>query len=249
MAAANFALGLRHHLLNGRLGEAKKLLAVAQISLEDVTDEDQNTPLHWCVQGLEVEAEKRESSECETLAFLLQNGAPKNRQNLLGETPLLTAVRLATLNESRATALVQEMLKRGADASRPDNVGETPLMEAVVADFQGIARILLEQRANPLAESSTGHTALSLAEADGNEACVTLLKGPLAERAAQDARKEDAQGDTIEERQQKAEARFERQAKVFNQTLFGQKLRPGLAKDQDKAGKPYPEYGTLHDID
>eukprot|EP00812_Abedinium_dasypus_P014418 NODE_7942_length_410_cov_302.281690.p4 GENE.NODE_7942_length_410_cov_302.281690~~NODE_7942_length_410_cov_302.281690.p4 ORF type:complete len:66 (+),score=15.38 NODE_7942_length_410_cov_302.281690:3-200(+) len=41
----------------------------------------------------------------------------------------------------------------------------------------------------------------------------------------------------------------ERQAKRKEQTLFGQKLTPGLAHDKDKPGKPYPEYGTLYDID
>mmetsp|Transcript_49658 Transcript_49658/g.91691 ORF Transcript_49658/g.91691 Transcript_49658/m.91691 type:complete len:252 (-) Transcript_49658:84-839(-) len=251
MASGNFALGLKHHILNGRLSEAKKVLAVAQIPLEEVADDDQNTPLHWCAQGLEVEASKREASESETLAFLLQNGAPKNRQNMLGETPLLTAVKLAVIDETRAITLVQDMLKHGADASRPDNVGETPLMEAAVGRYLAIGRLLLEHRANPLAESAHGHTALSLLEGDDSEDFVALLEGPLAVRAAREAQEssnEDA-GETAQERQQKAEVRFEQKAKLFNQTLFGQKLRPGLAKDQDKAGKPYPEYGTLHDID
>jgi hypothetical protein len=78
---------------------------------------------------------------------------------------------------------------------------------------------------------------------------VQLLKSPLAERAAKEARQEEAAGRTQEEQQKLNDQRRERRAKKFEQTLFGQKLQPGIAKDKDAPGKPYPEYGTLHDID
>mmetsp|Transcript_123703 Transcript_123703/g.344325 ORF Transcript_123703/g.344325 Transcript_123703/m.344325 type:complete len:251 (+) Transcript_123703:71-823(+) len=250
MAGGNTVLELKHHVLNGRLAMAKKLLAATQISLEEAQDEDGNTPLHWCAQGLQNETEKRDAKDEETFVFLLQNGAPKNRQNALGETPLMAAVRLATLEPPRAERLIEEMLKKGRlDPCRPDISGETPLMEAAAAGIEGIGRLLLEYRANPLAESSSGLTAAQLAEESGCEAFVQLLKSPLAERAAQEARKEEAEGRTEEERQRLNDLRREKKAKKFEQTLFGQKLQPGLAKDKDKPGKPYPEYGTLHDID
>merc|ERR1719464_120703 len=68
--------------------------------------------------GLQTETEKRDSKDEETLVFLLQNGAPKNRQNSLGETPLMAAVRMATLEQARAETLIEEMLKKGLDPCR-----------------------------------------------------------------------------------------------------------------------------------
>mmetsp|Transcript_121094 Transcript_121094/g.328622 ORF Transcript_121094/g.328622 Transcript_121094/m.328622 type:complete len:254 (-) Transcript_121094:40-801(-) len=249
-AGGNSALELKHHVLNGRLAQAKKLLASTRISLEDCQDEDGNTALHWCAQGLQADAEGRDAPDEETLVFLLQNGAPKNRQNAIGETPLMATVRLATLDPARAEALISAMLTKGhADPCRADISGETPLMEAAAAGLEGIGRLLLEHRASPLAESSSGLTAAQLAEESGSEAFALLLRSPLAERAAREARAEEAQGRSEEDLQRQREQRREKQAKKFEQTLFGQRLRPGLAADKDRPGKPYPEYGTLHDID
>mmetsp|Transcript_6707 Transcript_6707/g.11523 ORF Transcript_6707/g.11523 Transcript_6707/m.11523 type:complete len:248 (+) Transcript_6707:101-844(+) len=247
MAGRNALLELKHHVINGRLTQAKKLLTISQFSLEDCADEDSNTPLHWCAQGLGVDSEKRGASDEEVFTFCLQNGAPKNRQNALGETPLLTAVRLAVAELNRAEKLIEEMLKKGlVDPCRADISGETPLMEAAAAGLEGVGKLLLEHRANPLAESSSGLTAEQLADTDEFTA---LLKSPLAERAAKEARVEEAEGKGEEQREKERQARREKQAKKYEQTLFGQKMMPGLAKDKDKPGKPYPEYGTLHDID
>lgn len=244
----NVVLELKYHILNGRLAQAKKLLAATQMSLEDTLDEDGNTALHWLAQAL-AEPEQ-EATQQEMLAFLLQNGAPKNLQNSLGETPLMAAVRLATLEPEKAKTLVEEFLVKGrVDPGRADLVGETPLMEAAAAGHEGIGRLLLEHQADPNAESSSGLTAMQLAEEHQADAFIQLLKSPLAVRAAQEAKREDAQGRSMEERQRLAELRREKQAKKFEQTLFGQKLRPGLAHEKDAPGKPYPEYGTLHDID
>lgn len=241
------ALELKHHVLNGRLNQAKRLLASTQISLEDCLDEDGNSALHWCGHGLQTEAAKREASDQEMFFFLLQNGAPKNAQNSLGETPLMAVVRMASLEPKRAEALVEELLSKGnVDPNRADISGETPLLEAAAAGLLEIGKLLLEYRANPLAESSTGLTAAQMAD---TEEFAQLLKSPLAVRAAQEARAEEATGRSAEERQREADLLRERHAKKFEQTLFGQKLRPGLAWDKDKPGKPYPEYGTLHDID
>uniref|UniRef100_A0A7S1S069 Uncharacterized protein n=1 Tax=Alexandrium catenella TaxID=2925 RepID=A0A7S1S069_ALECA len=246
----NTVLELKHHVINGRLNMAKKLMAATQISLEDAQDEDGNTPLHWCAHGLQTETDKREAKDEETLVFLLKNGAPKNRQNALGETAIMAAVRLATLEPERAQTLVEEMLKKGSvDPCRSDMSGETPLMEAAAAGSEGIGRLLLEFRANPLVESASGLTAMQLAEESSCEPFVALLKSPLAERAAQEARKEEAEGRSEEEQRRLKDLRREKQAKKFEQTLFGQKLLPGLAKHKDQPGKPYPEYATLHDID
>jgi len=162
----------------------------------------------------------------------------------------MAAVRLATLDEKRAVKLIEEMFKKGrVDPCRSDSQGETPLMEAAAAGLESIGRVLLEQRANPLAESGNGLTAMQLAEESNADGFVQLLKSPLAERAAKEAKVEEAQGRTEEEQRQRREAQNERRAKKFEQTLFGQKMSAGLARDKDAPGKPYPEYGTLHDID
>lgn len=237
---------LKHHLINGRLDRAKTLLATLRLSLEECTDDELNTPYHWCVQGLEVEKDKREVPDEEVLVFILQLGAPKNQRNLLGETPLLTAVRLAMLEPKRAEALIKRMLVAGmADPCRPDIMGETPLMEAAASGLRGVVQTLLEHYANPLAQSINKLTAIQLAEETGEEAIVQLLKSPLAERAARENRLRNDEG-THEQTSVKI-----REGKVgrSEQTLFGQKQHPGLAWDQDMPGKPYPEYGTLHDID
>ena len=91
--------------------------------------------LHWLALSL---AEPPQESPQEMLAFLLQNGAPKNWQNSLGETALMAAVRLAALEPQRTLSLIEDFLVKGrVDAGRPDLVGETPLMEvgAPCAEF------------------------------------------------------------------------------------------------------------------
>ncbi|CAJ1423237.1 unnamed protein product, partial [Effrenium voratum] len=151
---------------------------------------------------------------------------------------------------AQAAAFIEDLLvKARVDPSRGDLVGETPLMEAAASGLEGIGRLLLEHRANPLAESDSGLTAAKLAEQHQAPEFLQLLKSPLAERASQEAKKEDSQGRTMEDRRKFADLLREKQAKKFDQTLFGQKLRPGLAHDKDGPGKPYAEYGTLHDID
>jgi len=251
-ATGRSILELKHHVMNGRLTQTKRILEASKMSLEDCEDEDGNTALHWCAHGLEVELHKREASEEEVMVFLLQHDAPRNRQNSLGESPLFAAIRKASPSElQRAERLVSELLTRGqVDACRADMTGETPLMEACSQGLESIARLLLEHRADPTAKSSSGLTAAQLAE---DEPCMLLLKSPLAERAAKEAREAAAEqppsAGTSQERAEADEVRRKRQARNFEQTLFGQKLNPGLAKDKDKPGKPYPEYGTLHDID
>jgi len=246
----NHVLELKHHIINGRLTQAKKLLSATQISMEEVCDEDSNTPFHWCAQGLGSEVDQRAATDQETFALLLQHGAPKNRQNALGETPLLTAVRMAIAEPERAEKLIGDMLRKGLmDPCRSDMSGETPLMESAAAGLESIGRLLLEHKANPLAESSSGLTAAQLASESDCETFVQLLKSPLGERAAQEARVEEAQGKTVEKMEKEKQDRREKQARKYEQTLFGQKMQPGLARDADKPGKPYPEFGTLHDID
>eukprot|EP00747_Dinoflagellata_sp_TGD_P162039 gnl/TRDRNA2_/TRDRNA2_179194_c0_seq1.p2 gnl/TRDRNA2_/TRDRNA2_179194_c0~~gnl/TRDRNA2_/TRDRNA2_179194_c0_seq1.p2 ORF type:complete len:251 (+),score=71.67 gnl/TRDRNA2_/TRDRNA2_179194_c0_seq1:122-874(+) len=250
MSKENTILALKHHILNGRLETARKLATVANLNMEDCADEDGNTALHWCAQALVQECDNREATDTEMFTYLYHAGAPRNRQNNLGETPLFTAVRCAVAEEQRATLLVQEMLvKAKVDPSRTDMTGETPLMEAAASGMEGIGKLLLEHRANPIAASTSGLTAMQLAEENGNQQFVALLKSPLAERAAKEARQLEAEGKNQEEQREAEEKRKEKEMRRAEQTFQGQKLKPGIAKDKDAPGKPYPEYGTLHDID
>jgi len=250
MAQGNSLLQLKHHVLNGRLVQAKTLLAATHLALEDVQDEDGNAPLHWCVHGLEIESAKREARDEEVCTFLLQAGASRTRKNHLGETALMTALRLTLSDSARAETLIELLLTRALiDPCQADLMGETPLMEAAATGVTGLGRLLLEHRANPLAESTTGLTAGQLAESSGHMEFVNLLKSPLAERAARDAAARELQGVPEEEEETMREKRMERSAKLFEQTLFGQKMHAGLARHKGAPGKPYPEYGTLHDID
>lgn len=253
MAQGNSILQLKHHVLNGRLVQAKMLLAASHLALEDVQDEDGNAPLHWCAQGLEIESAKREASDEEACVFLLQTGASRNRKNHLGETALMTATRVACSDSVRAETLIEVLLTKAMiDPCQADSMGETPLMEAAATGLTGLGRLLLEHRANPLATSTTGLRASQLAESSGHMEFVDLLKSPLAERAAREAATRESQrAPERDEEEEEAirEKRVERSAKRFDQTLFGQKMHAGLAHHKDAPGKPYPEYGTLHDID
>merc|ERR1712032_136165 len=165
----------------------------------------------------------------------------------------MTAMRVAHSDSVRAQALVDVLLTRAMiDACQPDSMGETPLMEAAAAGLTDLGRLLLEHRANPLATSSTGLMASQMAETSGHIEFMNLLKSPLAERAARDAATRESHGGVEgydEEDDTMQEKRMERSAKRFEQTLFGQKMHAGLARHKDAPGKPYPEYGTLHDID
>ncbi|CAK0824850.1 unnamed protein product [Prorocentrum cordatum] len=296
-AGGNSALELKHHVLNGRLAQAKKLLASTRISLEDCQDEDGNTALHWCAQGLQTDAETREVPDEEMLIFLLQNGAPKNRQNRIGETPLMGAVRMATLDPLRAEALISALLSKGhADPRRADVSGESPLMEAAAAGLEEVGRLLLEHRKKLKSKKkkTTYYTKKAspraprqpaggeLLRADGRAAgagvrlrglrapaevaprrenaralaSYVLVQAVLVAVAAfpcgspgQEVCLEEALGRSEEHLQGHRERRREGEAKQLEQTLFGQRLRPGLSCDRGRPGHPYAEYQTLHDID
>merc|ERR1719352_782090 len=88
--------------------------------------------------------------------------------------------------------------------------GETPLMEAAASGLESLGRLLLEHRANPLAESSSGLTAAQLASESDCESFVQLLKSPLAERASKEARAEEAAGKTTEQREKEKQERREK---------------------------------------
>merc|ERR1711971_1408165 len=51
-SSINHILELKYHVINGRLTQAKKLLSASQLSLEEICDDDSNTPLHWCAHAL-----------------------------------------------------------------------------------------------------------------------------------------------------------------------------------------------------
>merc|ERR1719301_171074 len=154
--------------------------------------------------------------------YLVSQNAPRNRQNVLGETPLLAALRAPPAGEEGIAVterLVGEMLKEaGADPNRVDMTGETALMEAASAGYESIGKLLLEHRADPEKMSSAGLTAVDLAAEAGASSFADLLKSPLAQRAINEAKAKRTE----------EEAREKENVKDFNtskkeQLLFGQR--------------------------
>ncbi|CAK0824849.1 unnamed protein product [Prorocentrum cordatum] len=236
-AGGNSALELKHHVLNGRLAQAKKLLASTRISLEDCQDEDGNTALHWCAQGLQTDAETREVPDEEMLIFLLQNGAPKNRQNRIGETPLMGAVRMATLDPLRAEASPR--------APRQPAGGELLRADGRAAG----AGVRLRGLRAPAEVAPRRENARALASYVLVQAVLVAVAAFPCGSPGQEVCLEEALGRSEEHLQGHRERRREGEAKQLEQTLFGQRLRPGLSCDRGRPGHPYAEYQTLHDID
>lgn len=152
---------LRSAVVNGDAGKAAQLLKSSSgCDMSDIVDLEGNGPLHWAVQ----------SGQTQLLSLLLQHGLSSNARNLLGETPLVLAVRA-----SERLQAVQDLLRSGADANLSDKFGGTPLMEAVVCGNTRLVRALLEARANPSQQSLLGQSVRDLVSPDSPEAM--LLSG------------------------------------------------------------------------
>lgn len=139
-----------------------------------------NTPLHYFVRN-----------ECEdsvmfleVLSLLLTKGANVNTQTKLGETPLhQAAIRGLEQNVMMLLSCTGGMK---VDVNTRDRNGETALHSACRIGSIAVARMLLDQGANPLLECVHG-TPIELAEAGGHLELVKLLYNTLvsaSERAA-----------------------------------------------------------------
>lgn len=136
-------------------------------------DADANTMLHRCAAGAAAA-----SGGTEVARLLLEAKAEVNDRNLLGETPLLVAVRAAG---DPAEALVRLLLEASAEPGHADALsGETALMEAACRGELGISRLLLEAGADPAQKNSHGLTARDLAAEGGQRRVADLLRAAQA---------------------------------------------------------------------
>eukprot|EP00747_Dinoflagellata_sp_TGD_P123229 gnl/TRDRNA2_/TRDRNA2_173774_c1_seq2.p1 gnl/TRDRNA2_/TRDRNA2_173774_c1~~gnl/TRDRNA2_/TRDRNA2_173774_c1_seq2.p1 ORF type:complete len:861 (+),score=194.83 gnl/TRDRNA2_/TRDRNA2_173774_c1_seq2:323-2584(+) len=117
-----------------------------------------------------------------TITQLLSCKASLESRNLLGETPLLIAMRAAMDSEHGGTSEgpwlrpVRALLERNADVNAVDSLsGETPLIEAACRGDAAVCKLLLEYRADPRCQSKAGLTALTFAEGGGYSAVARIL--------------------------------------------------------------------------
>jgi len=153
-------------------GNAFLLNLVAAIDVEG------NTLLHRWLQGSaestadgEV-ASVRQESDGRMVQLLVAAGAPVNAVNVLGESPLVTAVRSSVRLDT-----VRMLLNASADLACADLLlGETALMEAACSGDIELCRLLLDSKANPMQRNRRGLSACDLAAEAGNSEMLGILR-------------------------------------------------------------------------
>lgn len=100
---------------------------------------------------------------------LISSGADINEKNMMGWTPLYTAVR----NQQKTIAAF--LVDKGADVNAKNNSGQTPLHFAIETGQKDVAELLIAKGADISAISGRGENALSLAQKRGDKEIVDLL--------------------------------------------------------------------------
>lgn len=164
-------------------GRAKELLSGQQEAGLDLArvDDEGGTVLHTCA-GRPPE----QPAAVRVAKLLLQARASVNATNLLGETPLILAVRASADARARnlRLELPREFIAARADLNVSDAVlHETALMEAAGIGDAELVVLLLEARADHARASANGHTALHFAR---EPEVAGLLRDP--QRAVQEWR-------------------------------------------------------------
>eukprot|EP00930_Biecheleria_cincta_P069646 TRINITY_DN57360_c0_g1_i1.p1 TRINITY_DN57360_c0_g1~~TRINITY_DN57360_c0_g1_i1.p1 ORF type:complete len:793 (-),score=182.24 TRINITY_DN57360_c0_g1_i1:268-2646(-) len=116
------------------------------------------------------------------VSFLQAAGADVEARNLLGETPLVVAVRTAldfpgsAEGGFDALCVVRCLLERGADVDVADEItAETPLMEAACQGSREACQLLLSFRADASKVADGGKTAVDFALSGGHSILANLL--------------------------------------------------------------------------
>lgn len=72
--------------------------------------------------------------------------------------------------------VIFELIRKGVDLDIQGKHGDTPLMHAVYFSYYEIVQALLENGADPHIEDNRGRTALSVAQARGNQRMLNILE-------------------------------------------------------------------------
>ncbi|CAK9008581.1 unnamed protein product [Durusdinium trenchii] len=136
-------------------------------------DADGHTVLHLAAKFSAAE------SNASILSYLLHCEADPEARNLLGETPLILAVREALdgKEDPQWLGLVSCLLEGRADPNAADDLNEeTPLMEAACHGNQEMCQLLLRFNADVSKKAATGATAADFAASESCEGHQKVLK-------------------------------------------------------------------------
>ncbi len=112
----------------------------------------------------------------ETVRLLLEYGADPNRQTMKGDTALMYAV----YQDNQAG--IKSLIAKGADVNLKNHDGLTAFSIAIRNRRFGCAGILLKNGADVNVTDLDGQTPLMMAQEQGNQALVRLLKKAGAKR-------------------------------------------------------------------
>lgn len=176
--------------------KVQEVLQLAGSKVLERKDGDGNTALHL--------AAKISASETSTsiLSYLQHCKADLEARNVLGETPLILAVREALDGKEPGKpgesdpgwlGAVSCLLEGRADPNGADELNEeTPLMEAACYGSCEMCQLLLDFQADVLMKTASGGTAMDFASSEGHDPLVKLLGRELAAREAREAREASA---------------------------------------------------------
>ena len=143
-------------------------------------DIDGNTMLHHCMAGPTGPGSGSPTASLSKLMgariaeMLLEAQADVNAPNLLGETPLLAAVRAPGV---APLEIVRVLLSARAEPGHVDALaGETALMEAACRGEVELCQVLIDGGADPAQKNLHGLTARDLAAESGHKAVTRLLR-------------------------------------------------------------------------
>jgi hypothetical protein len=150
-----------HSLLHIAVARGDRAAAQAQLDAGvpiDLLAGDGLAPLHWSMAAKDLAMAE----------FLLDRGSPADVRSAEGATPLMNAVQAGRLDAANL------LLARGADPNARDTRGFTALHRAAEMGKPDIVQRLLDAGASARIEAG-GHTPLSVAQARGEAAVVSLL--------------------------------------------------------------------------
>eukprot|EP00438_Fugacium_kawagutii_P008789 Skav235604 [mRNA] locus=scaffold3336:75996:77273:+ [translate_table: standard] len=143
-------------------------------------DGDGNSVLHLAATSIS-------ETGASILSYLQHCKSDLEAKNVLGETPLILAVRAALETEPEPgwLSLVSCLLEGRADPNAADELNEeTPLMEAACYGSRDMCRLLLDFKADALMKTANGGTAIDFAS--GGQVAKLLGQAQAAQAAQAD---------------------------------------------------------------